>query len=95
MRAMINGPLVHLVQLTLIGGGGKMVELPSHFLIPDHPTRDNQVVVVLEGERKGVAFKTMKIEGNPASFKLSPIGLRKRKAQLEMEASKLALADLK
>ena len=94
-KAMISDRLAHSLELILIGGTGQTIFLAPHFLIPDHPTKDKQVVVVLEGERKGQAFKTIAMKDNPTRFGLSPIALTKRKALLEMDSSKLAIADLK
>jgi hypothetical protein len=92
-RAMITGQRQgNLLELNM---GGQLVHLPSHFLIPDHPSKDNQTVVVLEGEKKGNAYKTMKVAASPNAFELSPLHRRKRKGELTMESSKLAVADYK
>ena len=91
-RAMITGRVFDdKLEVDVIRGA--RVLLAPHFLIPQHPDKDNQLVVVLEGERKGQLFKTMKIEGNPRRFKLSPALKRKRQAELEMDANQLALSD--
>jgi hypothetical protein len=78
-----------------VAGVSERVYLPPHFLIPAHPTKDNQTVIVLEGEKKGEVFKTVRVQESPARFKLSPFMLTKRKGGLEMEACKLALSDYK
>jgi len=92
-RAMITGQRQgSLLELNM---AGQLVHLPSHFLIPDHPTKDNQTVVVLEGEKKGHSYKTMKVAESPTAFKLSPLHLRKRKGELTMESRKLVVADYK
>jgi hypothetical protein len=94
-RAMVMGNRQgNSVQLNIIRGS-QLIYLPAHFLIPEHPTRDNQTVVVLEGEKKGQAYKTIKVPESTTHFKLSPIHLRKRKGELMMEASKLVVADYK
>ena len=72
---------------------GSTVHLPSHFLIPLHPTRDNQPVIALEGPHKGKAFKTMKRSDSPTLFDISPIAARKRKALTSLERSKLVVFD--
>jgi hypothetical protein len=72
---------------------GSTVYLPSHFLIPLHPTGDNQPVVALEGPQEGKLFKTMKKKESPTVFGISPIAARKRKELAVIEQLKLVQYD--
>jgi hypothetical protein len=91
-RAMVTGQVCgDKLEVDVVKGS--RVFLAPHFLIPQHPNKDNQLVVVLEGERKGELFKTMKIAENPGRFNLSKASIRKRRAVLEMDATQLAVSD--
>ena len=94
-KAMITDDLLLSALGLDVTGVNERVYLAPHFLIPAHPVKDNQTVVVLEGEKKGEVFKTVWFQESPARFKLSPFMLTKRKGGLEMEASRLVLSDYK
>jgi hypothetical protein len=72
---------------------GSTVYLPPHFLVPLHPTGDNQAVVALEGPQEGKMFKTIKKRESPTVFGISPISARKRKELAVVEQFKLVQYD--